>query len=205
MNNKLEQVREEAVELLIRKYENEPSHVRQVTKLALKIFDCLKGKLHSYGEYERNLLKYGSLLHDTGYYIEAEKHNKHAYKLIMQEKMAGIMPEEKEIIANIARYHRGGTPKNKHKNFAEIVKKSDKDLIRALSAMVRIADGLDRSHTDAIKEIDCTICQDTRQCTFILTPRSINIPAELYGANKKKNLFEDYFGVDVSFTIQHKI
>jgi exopolyphosphatase/guanosine-5'-triphosphate,3'-diphosphate pyrophosphatase len=200
----LKQLQNNTIELMIRKYENEPSHARQVTRLALIIFDKLKGSLHNYSENERNYLEYASLIHDIGYYISPDKHNKNAYKIIIKEDMPGFVPEEKEIIANIARYHRGSPPKKKHKNFSEISNKEQKELIKALSAIIRIADGLDRSHTDAICDIDVMIDKYTGKITFIVYSRSINCPAEIYGANKKKDLFEDYFNLHADFIIKHK-
>lgn len=196
-------IQENAVELLIKKYENEPSHCRQVTKLVLAIFDSTKAVLHNYDENERNLLKYGSLLHDIGYSVEADKHNKHSYNLIIQSKIDGLIPEELDIVANIARYHRGALPSKQHKNFSEIKDPERQKLIKVLSSFLRIADGLDRTHTDAIQTVKTIVDKEMRQCTFIIHPRSINCTAEIYAANKKKDLFEEHFNLKVNFRVEH--
>lgn len=199
---KLEILKDKTVESIISQYETEPSHCRQVTKLALQIFDITKDLLHNYGEYERNLLRYGGLLHDIGYSISFDKHNKHAYEIIINTQMAGFEENEIVIIANLARYHNGKPPKAKHKNFACIKDKKTKKLIQDLSAFLRIADGLDRSHTDAVEDIKCLIDRFTGTCAFILTVRGGNCSAELYGANKKKDLFEQQFDLEVKFVVQ---
>lgn len=201
--NKLEQLQKETVEHLVSKYDNEPTHCRHVTKLALIIFDDLSGILHNYGKTERNYLEYAGLLHDVGYHLSYDKHNKNSYKLLMQCEMPGFTREEQELIANIARYHTGKPPKEKHANFKDILDSKTKKLIKELSAFLRIADGLDRSHTDVIQNIKCIVERDFNTCTFILYARSMSCPAELYGANKKKNLFEDHFNMTVDFKIEY--
>lgn len=199
---RIETIKEETVESFIRQYETESTHCRQVTKLALQIFDITKDNLHHYGETERNLLKYGGLLHDIGYSVSFDKHNKHAYNLIINSQMAGFDEKEITIIANLARYHNGKPPKKKHKNFSCIKDKQTKKIIQDLSAFLRIADGLDRSHTDAVKNISCLIDRLTGTCAFVLTVPGGNCSTELYGANKKKNLFEQQFNLELKFVVQ---
>ena len=116
--------------------------------------------------------------------------------------MAGFEENEIVIIANLARYHNSKPPKDKHQNFACIKDDSTKVLIKNLSAFLRIADGLDRSHTDAVKDIKCLIDRFTSTCAFILSVKGGHCSAELYGANKKKDLFEQQFNLDVKFIVQ---
>lgn len=199
----LETVQEKTINNILSKYENDPTHVKQVTRLALIIFDELKGILHNYSDYERTLLRDGGLLHDIGWYVNADKHNQGSYSMIMKDSMPGFSQEEKEIVANLARYHTGKPPKPDHKNLETITSKKTLELIKTLSAFLRIADGLDRSHTEVIKDIKCKIDKESRTCTFILHSKSSNCSIELYGAGKKKNLFEEFFGYDVEFVVKH--
>lgn len=201
----LDEQQKATIESMIARYENEPAHCRQVTKLALNIFDELKGKTHKYGKNERKLLEYASLLHDIGYSISWDKHNKHAYNIIMNESMPGFLPEEKEMIANIARYHRGKIPSKKHNNIQNIKDKAMISRIKKLSAIIRIADGLDRSHTNAVEDIKIVKDDFISKGTFLLQTKSINCPAELYAANKKKDLFEQEFNLELEFIVQYNI
>src|SRR5206468_1431686 len=127
-------------------------HAQQVARLALAIFDQTRG-IHKLGDREREWLEYGALLHDVGVHISYERHHRHSYYLIKNGDLRGFEPEEIEIIALIARYHRQATPKKSHEGYGTL-KGSARRTVRALAAMVRLAEGLDRSHSQALAGID---------------------------------------------------
>ena len=129
-----------------------PEHAQQVARLALAIFDQTRS-VHGLGDRERDWLEYGALLHDVGVHISYERHNRHSYYLIKNGDLRGFDPQEIEIIALIARYHRQGTPKKSHNGYGDL-KRSKRRTVKALSAMVRLAEGLDRSHSQALAGID---------------------------------------------------
>ena len=127
-------------------------HAQQVARLSLAIFDQTRS-VHGLGDGERDLLEYGALLHDIGVHISYERHHRHSYYLIKNGDLRGFDPQEIEIIALIARYHRQGTPKKSHDGYRDLPG-SRRRAVKALSAMVRLAEGLDRSHAQALEGID---------------------------------------------------
>ena len=129
-----------------------PEHAQQVAKLALAIFDQTRS-VHGLSDRERDWLEYGALLHDVGVHISYERHHRHSYYLIKNGDLRGFDPEEIEIIALIARYHRQGVPKKSHQGYGDLGR-SKRRTVKALSAMVRLAEGLDRSHSRALAGID---------------------------------------------------
>ena len=129
-----------------------PEHAQQVARLALAIFDQTRS-VHGLGDRERDWLEFGGLLHDVGVHISYERHNRHSYYLIKNGDLRGFDPQEIEIIALIARYHRQGTAKKSHSGYGDL-KGSKRRAVKALSAMVRLAEGLDRSHSQALAGID---------------------------------------------------
>ena len=129
-----------------------PEHAQQVAKLALAIFDQTRS-VHGLSDRERDWLEYGALLHDIGVHISYERHHRHSYYLIKNGDLRGFDPEEIEIIALIARYHRQGIPKKSHQGYGDLGK-SKRRAVKALSSMVRLAEGLDRSHSRALAGID---------------------------------------------------
>ena len=100
---------------------------------------------------DRRLLEAAARLQDVGYLINYEGHHKHSYHLILHSRLEGFRPEELEIIANVARYHRGSAPKKKHDNFSEL-NEADRLRVRQMAAVLRVAGGLDRSHNQTIRE-----------------------------------------------------
>src|SRR5687767_7845132 len=129
-----------------------PEHAQQVAKLALAIFDQTRS-VHGLSDRERDWLEYGALLHDVGVHISYERHHRHSYYLIKNGDLRGFDPEEIEIIALIARYHRQAVPKKSHQGYGELPGPLRRS-VRTLAAMVRLAEGLDRSHAQALAGSD---------------------------------------------------
>jgi exopolyphosphatase / guanosine-5'-triphosphate,3'-diphosphate pyrophosphatase len=127
-------------------------HAQQVARLALSIFDQTRSA-HTLGDREREWLEYGALLHDVGVHISYERHHRHSYYLIKNGDLRGFEPHETEIIALLARYHRQATPKKSHEGYGDL-NGSLRKTVKTLSAMVRLAEGLDRSHAQAIGGLD---------------------------------------------------
>ena len=127
-------------------------HAQQVARLALNIFDQTRS-VHGLSDREREWLEFGALLHDIGVHISYERHHRHSYYLIKNGDLRGFDPDEIEVIALIARYHRQATPKKSHDGYGDL-KGSLRRSVKALSAMVRLAEGLDRSHAQALEGID---------------------------------------------------
>ena len=127
-------------------------HAQQVARLALNIFDQTRS-VHGLTDREREWLEYGALLHDVGVHISYERHHRHSYYLIKNGDLRGFDPQEIEVIALIARYHRQATPKKSHDGYGDL-KGALRKTVKRLSAMVRLAEGLDRSHAQALAGID---------------------------------------------------
>ena len=104
---------------------------------------------------DQALLETAARLQDVGYLINYEQHHKHSYQLILNSRLAGFQPAELELIANVARYHRGANPKRKHANFRRLSSR-DQTRVRQLAAILRVAGGLDRSHTQQVRDIAVT-------------------------------------------------
>jgi exopolyphosphatase / guanosine-5'-triphosphate,3'-diphosphate pyrophosphatase len=109
----------------------------------------------------------------------------------------GFTENEKAIMANVARYHRKSHPKLKHEGFMELGLE-DRDAVTKLASLLRIADGLDRSHNSAVR--DLSVRRKVGRLVFRLKPRRhASAGLEIWGAERKKQLFEETFGLKVSF------
>ena len=91
-------------------------HARQVARLALAVFDQTRGT-HGMTDREREWLEYAAILHDIGVHISYERHHRHSYYLITNGDLRGFEPDEIEMIALVARYHRRATPKKPHEGY----------------------------------------------------------------------------------------
>jgi exopolyphosphatase / guanosine-5'-triphosphate,3'-diphosphate pyrophosphatase len=125
------------------------AHARHVAKLAGEIYAGLC-ELYDLPASDRRLLEAAARMQDVGYLISYEGHHKHSYHLILHSRLQAFLPEELEIIANVARYHRGAEPKNKHDNFGSLDEK-DQQRVCQMAAVLRVAGGLDRSHNQTVR------------------------------------------------------
>ena len=96
-------------------------------------------------------------------------------------------------MANIARYHRSAKPKLKHKGFAAL-DPEDREVVLTLASILRFADGLDRSHTNAVE--DLTLEQVGDVVLVRLYPRTGN-EIERWAGQKKSRFFQEIFGLEV--------
>ena len=174
-------------------------HSEQVLKLSVTIFDYLKIKFHL-SEKDKESLEAAALLHDIGHSISHSQHHRHSYYLIRNSEMLGFNENEIEIIANIARYHRKSHPKLKHEEYNKL-SKDDKDKIKKLAGILRIADGLDRGHKSVIKDIEITSIGKNLSLLLKTEPGS-DVSLEIWGANLRKKLFEEAFETEI--TIQNQ-
>ena len=174
---------------LLRKCDWHEQHSTHVTKIALKLFDELQKELNL-PDSDRELLEYAGYMHDIGYYISHRKHHKHALYLIRNADLKGFKEDEIDLMANVARYHRRSTPKKRHKRF----RKLDKHLkrrVKKLAGILRVADGLDRSHFQNVKKVE--INNDDEELTLFITTES-DPELEIWGAMRKSHLFEQVTG-----------
>ncbi|NUO81680.1 HD domain-containing protein [candidate division KSB1 bacterium] len=173
---------------LVRRCRAPEVHSLQVAALALRLFDQTR-PWHRLGQQERDWLEYAAMLHDIGYFINYTRHHKHSYHLIIHSNLIGFSPRELAIIANLARFHRRAEPKERHKEFARLGR-ADQKLVRKLAAILRVADGLDRSHSQRIEVINCERF-DKKTLLHLVARQDLGI--EIWGAQQKAGLFEEVF------------
>jgi exopolyphosphatase / guanosine-5'-triphosphate,3'-diphosphate pyrophosphatase len=180
-------VRRRQVLLLARRYQYSKVHGQHVAKLALSLFDQTRS-FHNFGDKEREWLEYAALLHDIGHHISENKHHKHTYYLMTHADLPGFSSEEVVMMANVARYHRRGQPTSRHKGF-RLLDRDQRKVVSCLSAILRIADGLDRSHFSVVRKITIEPGKPLRlHVSFRYDPE-----LELWTTERRKKLFEKIF------------
>ena len=189
------EARERSVLQLAERTHYEAPHSQHVQKLALQLFDSIGQRLGCTPE-ERHLLADAALLHDIGYHISYDKHNKHSYHLIEHAELLGMTPSEQIVVANVARYHRGAEPKKKHANYGGLDKPLRKTIMR-LSAILRVADGFDRGHASAVAEIKVRWLERAVRLTAVPRRHTLNLRLDLWGAARKSNLLSELAEVPV--------
>lgn len=170
-------------------------HSLHVASLALRLFDQTQ-RLHKLGTKERAWLEYAAILHDIGYLINERQHHKHAYYLIVNSELGGLSGDDIHVVANVARYHRRAVPHQKHDEFDSLSQKN-KRIVRFLSAILRIADALDRTHFSAVRTLDVRL----GKTIIIHLHVTGDAVLETWAAKGRADLFEQVFHRRVKFTV----
>ncbi len=170
-------------------------HSEQVARLALQLFDAL-AKPFTLDPRARQLLETAALLHDVGYFISYAAHHKHSYHLIRYASLFDFSPREKEIVANVARYHRKSLPKKSHEGFVGL-SREDQDLVKKLGGILRLVDGLDRRRASAVTGMECSLADKSFR---IKLSGADDLSVEIYGGQIKGDLFRTAFGCRLELT-----
>jgi exopolyphosphatase/guanosine-5'-triphosphate,3'-diphosphate pyrophosphatase len=183
-------IRRRSVLRMAARFEVDESHARQVAALALKLFDAT-APVHQLGMHQRELLKYAALLHDVGLYLSHSKHHRHSHYLITHGELRGFTPEEIQVIAALARFHKGAPPKGTSEELAELAPEVGETAIK-LAALLRIADSLDRSHHGIVKRLD--VLRGDGRVELVLDTGGDDAELALWAARRKSDLWEKCLG-----------
>ena len=171
----------------------EADHSHQVTRLALDMFDQLES-IHGLDDRDRSLLNGAGLLHDIGWQGGAKGHHKTAMRLILTAmrlilaaRELPLGPADRTVVALVARYHRKALPRDGHPYFGQLAK-PDQRRVCLLAGILRVADGLDRTHGNVVETVDC---QWTDQRLTVRCRTAGAARVELETAQKKGNLLEN--------------
>ncbi|MBC8043985.1 MAG: Ppx/GppA family phosphatase [Rhizobacter sp.] len=170
-----------------------------VATMALKLFDELQ-PAHALSPKERELLEYAALLHNIGYFISASSHHKHSYYLIANGELKGFHPDEVQVMANVARYHRRSLPKNEHPNY-HFLSVRNKYIVRVLASILRVADGLDRGHNQNVRSL---AVKTTSEKIEVRIKTAFDPEIEIWGATRKSDLMTEVFAREITVRAEEK-
>jgi exopolyphosphatase/guanosine-5'-triphosphate,3'-diphosphate pyrophosphatase len=152
------------------------AHSRHVALIAGELYAGLS-EVYELPAGDRRLLEAAARMQDVGYLISYEGHHKHSYHLILHSRLEAFRPEELEIVANVARYHRGSAPKNKHENFSDLGP-DDRLRVRQMAAVLRVA--------GAPGQVELTVDADEYP------------EVDLWACRRRAALFEKVFGAELT-------
>ena len=175
-----------------RRFRFEEAHGLQVARLCERLFDALDDD-YGLSSRDREILTAAAILHDIGQRIAYKGHHKHSYYLISQSELPGLDLDEVELVANVARYHRRADPSTKHPPF-DALDEDDRERVTRLTAILRVADALDREHVQNVTDVAVEIDDDHLE---IVLEGDGDFELERWALERKKGLFEKTFGLQI--------
>ncbi len=175
-----------------RRYRFDEQHGQTVAALAARLFDDL-APYHGLGPRERILLLASALLHDVGDFVRYEGHHKHSHYIILHSDLMGLTPTEREIVANVARYHRKSPPSLEHENFRALAQKA-RGQVKILAGILRVADALDREHRGVVTSVRARV---DGGALWLEVQGSEDRVLEEWTVRAKSGLLKESLGLDV--------
>ncbi|MCR5606226.1 MAG: HD domain-containing protein [Treponema sp.] len=177
---------------LLRKYRGDEKHADFVRMICLKIFDTLHAEL-GIEQDARSILEVSAMLHDIGMFIRASDHEIHSKYIISHSEIFGLNKDEITVISQIASYHRGSLHPQEDSQYKSLPR-SDRLMILKLASILRVADALDRSHQQRIKDFTLSLSSDSLTIRVKGNPYII---LEKMAITDKGDLFESVFGYKI--------
>lgn len=174
-----------------RRLDYDQRHAEHVRELSLMLFDQLQS-VHHLPPQARVQLEAGALLHDAGHRISHRAHHKHGEYLALNGDIPGLTGRDRNIVGAIVRYHnRKSEPASHHPSYSAL-NNTDKRIARRLSAIIRIAEGLDHSHRQRVEKMHSSF--QRKAVSIKVTARGDAIE-DLRDAQRGADLFEKEFHV----------
>ena len=182
----------EAARNIAKRYHTNRSHTQVMEKISLAIFDKMK-QVHGLGKRERLLLQIAVLLHDCGKYINMALSSECSYNIIMATEIIGLSHREREIVANVVRFNSGPVLGFEELASGSTLEQADYMTIVKLTAILRVANALDRSHKQKIKEVRVSWKDPHTMQIFVDTLEDLTLEQALF--HEKAEFFESVFSI----------
>lgn len=186
------ELRDGSVRELMLRYRADVAHANFVAHLAGRLFDDLIA-LHQLPPEARDRLSVAAKLHDIGAFVSRDNHGRHGQYLITASPPRGFSRREIAVISSVIGSHTKGDLQR-----APELDAADAREIEVSTALLRIADALDRSHQQLIHALSCTV--DGSRLELAVTADT-DLGAEMYALRRKRRLLETLFGRSVHVTI----
>jgi len=170
------------------------AHARHVAHLSLRLFAETQ-KLHQLDEHDASLLNVAAILHEVGNHISPKSHELHGLYIICHSEIFGLSEHDRLLVALVARYHRKEAPNLSHPFYKDL-SSDDRIRVAKLSALLRIADALERTHSQRVKDLTLTLSLSEGKAILNLEGL-VDASAERLALPSKADLFQDLFGLKV--------
>lgn len=186
---RLDRDQRRVVEQMATKYGVSVRHARQVASLARRLFELLE-PLHKLPPQAGSLLEAAAYLHDTGHFISNTSHHRHSAYIVANSGMPGFTDREREMIAALCRFHRKSMPAPRHELFHSLAPQDQQTLLLLLP-LLRLADSLDRSHSQKVESVECTLRANS---VLVEVQSTSGADLDLWAAERAGDSFRQVYG-----------
>ena len=180
-----------SAENISKRYMGSKKRGETLERIALTIFDSMK-RIHGLGKRERLLLQLAARLHDCGKYISMVNLGECSYNIIMSTEIIGLSHKEREIVANVVKYNHEPFVYYYNADGRSLLDEDAYLVVAKLTAILRVANGLDRSHKQKFKDVK-TVVKDGQLVIQVDTEEDITLERGLF--TKRADFFEEVYSI----------
>jgi exopolyphosphatase / guanosine-5'-triphosphate,3'-diphosphate pyrophosphatase len=170
-------------------------HALKVRGSAMHLFSALRS-VHSLPPEYAEWLSAAAMLYEVGDYVNRNGRHRHAYYIISHSEILGYTPEQRRIIAAIARYLGKSRPTSQDAPMKALTS-ADREYVAKASLLLRLARALNLSRSGAIRGMRVRPHDGKVDLTLVIRPRS-TVDLELWAVEKEENYFREVFGRELS-------
>jgi exopolyphosphatase/guanosine-5'-triphosphate,3'-diphosphate pyrophosphatase len=178
-------------------YGIDSDHALKVRGSAMHLFSALRS-IHGLPPEYAEWLSAAAMLYEVGDYVNRNGRHRHTYYIISHSEILGYTPEQRRIIAAIARYLGKSRPSSSDAPM-KVLSSADRDHVPKASLLLRLARALNLSRSGAIRGMRVRPHDGKVDLNLITKPRS-TVDLELWAVEKEENYFREVFGRELSAT-----
>ncbi len=168
---------------------------RSTAALARVLFEQLRS-LHGLSSDYCKYLEAAAYLHDAGHYVNDASHHKHSYYLITNSDLPGFTSREREVIANLCRYHRKALPSAGHPGFRSLAAGDRGPLVRMIP-LLRMAVSLNQRRGAQVRAVDCRL---EHGGVIVTVDTDSDLAIEMWAAERVAATFREVYRCPVKVT-----
>jgi exopolyphosphatase / guanosine-5'-triphosphate,3'-diphosphate pyrophosphatase len=191
----IESERWDSIRNAVAHYRVDLQHALDVREMAMHLFAGLKPVHHLPPEY-KEWLSAAAMLYEVGDFVNRNGHHRHTYYIISHSEILGYTPEQRQIIAAIARYLGKSRPTLDDSPIKGLLP-VDQKLIPRASLLLRLARALNLSRSAAIRSAKVSVHDGEVRLKLTRRLRSGG-DLELWAVEKEKTYFREVFGRELS-------
>jgi exopolyphosphatase/guanosine-5'-triphosphate,3'-diphosphate pyrophosphatase len=194
-SKQIESERWDSIQAAVGHYRVEMKHALQVRASAMHLFTALKSVHRLPGEY-REWLSAAAMLYEVGDYVNRSGRHRHAYYIISNSEILGYTPQQRRVIAAIARYLGKSRP-TLGDGPMKVLAPADRECVRKASLLLRLARALNLARSGAVKTTRVRVRNQAVHLTLV-PKRRMTGDLELWAIEKERSYFRELFGRELS-------
>ncbi|MBV9572796.1 MAG: Ppx/GppA family phosphatase [Acidobacteriales bacterium] len=176
-------------------YRVDPQHAMLVRAFAMQLFTDLRS-VHELPPEYREWLSAAAMLYEVGDYVNRSGRHRHAYYIISHSEILGYTPQQRQIIAAIARYLGKSRPTAQDAAI-KVLAAPDREWVRRSSLLLRLARALNLGRSGAVRKTRVAVRGSNVRLTLVAKPRA-SVDLELWAVEKERNYFREVFNRGLS-------